>query len=229
MRKPQIDDIFETLKDRKICDGDVIELKCMNLRRMFFTDYDLQNVSFAASDLEGASFRRCILKFSDFKDANLHNVSFIGCDLRSAQFKRAELEGVSFRGCWLDDADFAEAKHVPYLPMVCPETGEFEAWKKCFTKAYEPVIVRLLIPADAKRSSSTGRKCRASKAKVLDITDYDGKRVRNAYSAHDPHFEYVKGRVVSPRWEFDENRWEECANGIHFFMTRKEAEDYLSH
>ena len=105
--------------------------------------------------------------------------------------------------------------------LQCPEEGSFIGWKKARKKS----IVKLRIPAKAKRSSATTRKCRASEAKVLAIFDREGKKIEVTTSNYDDAFEYKVGEIVSVE-HFDENRWEECASGIHFFITRKEAEQY---
>lgn len=44
-------------------------------------------------------------------------------------------------------------------------------------------------------------------------------------SSHDPDFTYKKGETVHVE-DFDTNRWNECAPGIHFFITRAEAVAY---
>ena len=44
-------------------------------------------------------------------------------------------------------------------------------------------------------------------------------------SQHDSSFKYKKGEIVRPD-KFDENPLIECSNGIHFFLTKKEAENY---
>ena len=64
------------------------------------------------------------------------------------------------------------------------------------------------------------------KAKVLDITTIvTGTKVDTALSDYDNFFTYVVNEeVFEPN--FDENRWHECAPGIHFFMTKKEALEY---
>ena len=99
---------------------------------------------------------------------------------------------------------------------IVPEEGAYTAWKKCAGG----IIVKLLIPAEAKRSNATGRKCRAEFADVLEIF---GAEV--AISAHDQKTEYRVGqRVTCDQWEAD--RWVECAGGIHHFLTRAEAEAY---
>lgn len=98
---------------------------------------------------------------------------------------------------------------------ICPE-GNIIGWKKCKNN----VIVKLEIPAEAKRSNVSGRKCRAEFAKVIEVIGADV-----AVSRHDNKTEYRVGEIVKPdRW--DDNRWEECSSGIHFFITKLEAERY---
>ena len=89
-------------------------------------------------------------------------------------------------------------------------------WKKCI----DNVIVKLEIPADAKRSNASGRKCRAEFAKVLEVI---GAEV--GISHYNASVQYKPGEIVRSD-SFDENRWNECSNGIHFFITRAEAEAY---
>jgi hypothetical protein len=114
----------------------------------------------------------------------------------------------------------SDAKNINY-PMACPEKGSFVGWKKCLGG----LIVELEICADAKRSSATGRKCRCDKAKVLSVVDTDGNNLDYAISGYDANFVYRVGETVSVD-NFDDNRWNECAPGIHFFISRQEAVDY---
>ena len=90
------------------------------------------------------------------------------------------------------------------------------------------MIVKFGIPADALRCSATGRKCRCSKAKVISITNIDGTdaNVDYATSIRDSTFIYKVGETVKVD-DFDTNRCNECSTGIHFFITRQEAVDYI--
>ena len=101
--------------------------------------------------------------------------------------------------------------------------GEFIAYKK----AANNTIVKLKIPKDAKRSSATTRKCRCDKAIVLAIEYIDGRQYesKSVRSNYDKSFIYTVGEEVSVP-DFDENRWNECSTGIHFFITRQEAVQY---
>lgn len=83
------------------------------------------------------------------------------------------------------------------------------------------------IPADAKRLSGTGRKCRCDKAKVLRIwkADHTESGKNKAISKYDENFVYEVGKTVCVD-NFEEDRWSECAPGIHFFINFQEAVDH---
>jgi len=108
------------------------------------------------------------------------------------------------------------------MTRILPEEGEIIGWKKCSADR----IVKLLIPSDARRTNATGRKCRAEKALVLEITDSIGAPLDEAVSKFDPKVVYRVGETVVPRNGFNEDRWTECGGGIHFYITREEALEY---
>ena len=141
-------------------------------------------------------------------------------NLRGAALRYACLCYADMRDADLHNADLHDAKNL-VLPIACPEKGSFIGWKKC----RGDLIVELEICADAKRSSATGRKCRCDKAKVISITTPKGTPVDSAISQYTETFAYRVGETVSVD-DFDDNRWNECAPGIHFFITRQEAVDY---
>lgn len=88
-------------------------------------------------------------------------------------------------------------------------------------------IVKLRIPEDARRSSATGHKCRCDKAYVMEIQNMDGTRATEdtVRSDYDQNFVYTVGATVEVP-DFDDNRWSECAPGIHFFIDRREAVEF---
>lgn len=126
-----------------------------------------------------------------------------------------------------DVKELNEYINTVLFPIVCPAEGEFIGYKKCFTKnTYNYCIVKLLIPEDAKRSSAYTNKCRCSKAKVLDIISLKTNRhIKTAISSADKNFVYRVGEMVEVD-NFDEDRFNECSQGIHFFMTEEEARSY---
>ena len=143
--------------------------------------------------------------------------------LRGADLQGADLQGAYLQGAYLQGAYLQGAKNIPFVPMACPDSGAFIGWKKC----KGGLIVKLLIPEDARRSSATGRKCRCDKALVLDIETPDGMPADTdtEKSQRRADFLYKVGEMVAVD-NFDENRFNECAPGIHFFINRQEAVDY---
>ena len=145
--------------------------------------------------------------------ANLYATDLRGANLYAANLRGTDLSGANLRG----------AKNLN-LPMACPEEGSFIGFKKCRNN----FIVKLEILSDSLRCSATGRKCRCSKAKVISITNLDGTNANTnaVVSKQDPTFIYKVGETVEVK-NFDTNRWNECSTGIHFFITRQEAVDYV--
>ena len=177
-----------------------------------FTSCDLCDADLHGADLSGANLR----------DANLHGANLCDADLHDANLRYADLHGANLCDANLSGADLSGAEEVPYIPMVCPEEGDFIGWKRAGDK-----IVKLHIPQDALRSSATTRKCRCNKAEVVEIYNIDGTIAdeRIVSSSHDSSFTYEVGKTVEVQ-DFDTNRWEECTRGIHFFINRQEAINY---
>ena len=163
--------------------------------------------------------QKWIVGAADGKRADLRGADLRGADLSMADLREADLYGADFRG-----AEIELELINKFYPIRCPEVGSFIAWKKVRGN----LIVKLEVTETAKRSSAFGRKCRCSEAKVLDIQNLDGTSVNDvtvAYSTHDSNFAYRVGETVRVD-NFDEDRRNECAPGIHFFITRQEAVEY---
>ena len=174
----------------------------------------------ARADLHGADLRYADLYGADLRYANLRYANLRDADLRYADLRYADLRDADLHGADLRYADLHGAKNLVF-PIACPEKGSFIGWKKCLGN----LIVELEICEDAKRSSATTRKCRCDKVKVIAITSPDGGAEEAAQSGYNPNFIYRVGDIVSVP-DFDDNRWNECAPGIHFFISRQEAVDY---
>ena len=203
-------------------------------KKWLVSDPDGERADLRNADLSNADLSNADLSNADLINANLINANLINANLRYANLRYANLSYADLRNADLSNADLSNA-YLSYadlrnaenihIPINCPEKGSFIGFKKALTDK-EEVIVELLITEDAKRSSATSRKCRCSKAKVLSITSLDEKENFNkAYSSFDNEFVYELGKTVEPD-SFDEDRFDECSNGIHFFITRQEAVDY---
>ena len=173
-------------------------------------------------DIDGWGDMRADLRGVNFQGANLYAVDLYGAILQGADLRGANLYRANLQGANLREAELQGAYNIPFVPMACPDTGTFVAWKKA-----NGCIVKLEIPADARRSSATGRKCRCDKAKVIEIQELDGSssELTEVASGYDRNFVYRVGEIAEEP-KYDENRWKECAPGIHFFINRQEAVDY---
>ena len=192
-----------------------------DLRGANFHGADLHNADLRGANFHGANLYNAYLRGADLHNAYLSGANLLNADLRGADLHNADLSGANLLG-----ADLRSAKNVPYIPMVCPEEGDFIGWKKAEGNK-DKVIVKLHIPSDAKRSSATTRKCRCSKAEVIAIYNLDGTEEgeTTCHSDYDNSFIYEVGKTVEVT-NFSEDRWSECAKGIHFFINRQEAIDY---
>ena len=199
---------------------------------------DLSNANLSNTDLSNAHLWNANLQYANLWNANLWNADLRGANLSNANLRYADLRGANlsvanlqYANLWNADlwnvnlkrADLRGAQGIPFIGLACPDTGSFIGWKKI-----EEYIIKLEIPADAKRSSATTSKCRCEFAKVLEIqnlngTEADIEEIININ--YEPHITYKVGEMVYPN-KFDDCRWNECSNGIHFFINRQEAVEY---
>jgi uncharacterized protein YjbI with pentapeptide repeats len=204
------------LRDANLCGANLrdADLRGANLRDANLRDADLCDADLRDANLRDADLRDANLCDADLCDANLRDADLRGANLRDADLCDADLCGANLR-----DADLRGAKGC-YLS--CPTEGSFIGWKKASGH-----IVKLRIPEDARRSSATGHKCRCDKAYVMEIQNMDGTKatVDAVRSDHDKNFVYTVGATVEVP-DFDDNRWSECAPGIHFFIDRRAAVEY---
>ena len=222
MTQKKLNKILENHKHwlNKDCDG------WENMRADLSGAY-LEGADLGGADLTGADLTCACLTGADLRGADLGGADIKGADLGGAYLGGAYLRGADLRGAVLTDAVLKGAyikgaKNIPFIPYSCPDFGMFIGYKKA-----GDYIVELEIPADAKRLSATTRKCRCDKAKVLRIlnTDRTIADVTEVKSNYDNSFIYKVGEVVAVD-NFDEDRWNECSTGIHFFINFQEAVDY---
>ena len=198
---------------RDVCLRDA-DLSWLDLRWLDLRGASLLNADLSCTNLHDANLHAANLQYADLNGADLTGANLHGADLTGANLHGADLTGAALRNAKLDGANMSGS--VGFY-LQCPETGAFIGWKRVGKH-----IIKLQITEMAHRSSATGRKCRCSEALVLSIDDGALQEVIN-YNFF--RTVYKVGEVVRPD-RFDTCRWEECTNGIHFFITRKEAEEY---
>ena len=208
------------------------DLRGANLWEACLVEADLRGANLSganllSADLYGANLNRAILSTANLCNANLCKANLIDAylyrvNMNLANLRETDLSETCFDNACLYDAELRKAKDVPFIPYACPEVGAFIGFKKA---SYH--IVVLEIPEDAKRLSATSRKCRCDKAKVLEIQNIDGTKsdVLEVRSGYDSNFIYRVGEMVTVP-DFDEDRWNECSTGIHFFINRQDAVNY---
>jgi hypothetical protein len=196
------------------------DLSCADLRSA-----DLRNAVLWSADLRNADLRNADLSYAALSCADLSGADLCGADLSCADLSYADLSYADLSGADLSCADLSNidvSVKTAFLLQQCPSEGSFVAWKKA-----GGMIVKLLVTEDAKRSSATTLKCRCSKARVLAIENIDGSesKLKRVASSHDKNFVYRVGETVEVD-DFDDDRWNECSSGIHFFIAREMAVKY---
>lgn len=204
---------------------DYVNFKSANLCNANLEYTNLRHANLRCAALGHANLRNADLTNADLQYTNLSSANLSGANLSNSDLRGSSLESANFSNAKLDDANLDNtdlSEKTAFLLPQCPSEGSFVAWKKA-----SGMIVKLLVTEDAKRSSATTMKCRCSKAKVLAIENIDGSKskLKEIESSYDSNFIYRVGKTVEVK-DFDDNRWKECSNGIHFFIAREMAAKY---
>ena len=192
------------------------DLTAANLTGANLTGANLTGANLTGANLAWANLTGANLARADLTEADLTGANLTWANLTAANLARANLTAANLTG-----ADLTGAVGVPALALarteIVPREGVFTGWKKC----EGGVIVKLRIPSGARRSNATGRKCRADFVEVLEVIG-----APEGLSIHDGTTVYRPGETVRcDRWEPD--RLIECGGGIHFYLTREEAEAHV--
>ena len=223
------EELNEILEKHEMWLKDEEDGECADLISVDLKDVDLSNTDLRKADLYNINLRGANLRGVDLVNADLRNADLRGADLRDANLMGADLNNANLNNAnlWNAKLSYANLNNIETnmntigYSLACPEYGSFIGYKKA-----NGCLVKLLILENAKRSSATTAKCKCDKAKVLDIEDIEtGEKVKEASSNYDSDFTYRLGEIVKVD-NFDNNRWNECAPGIHFFMDKENALNY---
>lgn len=215
-----------------------------------FTGLMVEDSSIKESTVNNVIHKLCCFTNTTFEGVNFREVMFIDCIFHNVQFVDCAFdEDCQFFSCNFYDCSFSNIEtrittmlflnsrfrrcgNIPYVPMTCPDEGAFIGYKKVRVIRGNdtiPGLAKLYIPEEAARSSASGRKCRCQFARVISITgatsETENEEFEEAVSRFDPDFRYRVGSMVYPD-AWDEDRWDECSHGIHFFINKKEALGY---
>jgi hypothetical protein len=223
--------LFETKND-SLCNANLYnanlynaDLAYANLHKANLYNANLCNADLYNANLYNADLCNVNLCNANLAYANLHKANLYNADLYNADLRYANLSNAGLRNANLSNA------RLPYFQI--PQEGSLIVYKKCDNQKTGDCVVKLEIPESARRTASLiGRKCRAECAKVLEIRDPDpdayfrGIEITEARSINiGEKVTYKVGELVYPNSYCDDIRIE-CSNGIHFFLTKEEAEDY---
>ena len=186
-----------------------IQIKTISGRAIF----ELEKENNTIKDTLIAGFR---------SDADLRDADLSGADLRDANLRGADLRDADLHYANLRGATLSGAINIPFIALSCPSEGTFIGWKKV-----RDYLIKLEIPEDAKRCSATTNKCRCDRAKVLSITHLSSNKeiIGEIENNNYVRCVYKVGEMVYPD-KFDDDRWNECSNGIYFFINKQEAINY---
>jgi hypothetical protein len=187
------------------------------------SEADLRWANLRWANLSGVNLSEADLRWANLSGADLVGANLFGANLSRANLSRADLSGADLVGADLSEANLVganlkDARNCNFL--IVPEIGSFIGFKKCSNGN----ILKLRIPADAGRVNKIGgRKCRAEYVYVLGYS----KKIANTINTgtHHKSLSYVVGQYIQADGYNDDPR-EECTDGIHFFMTLKEAEEW---
>lgn len=166
------------------------------------------------------NLRDCIIKYTVI--VNCKQSDFTHCFFLRCAFT-GEISNSDFRTCYFNDCLFNtdKEKNNEWPDCNIPQDQDLIVYKKVYNSNYTYTTIKLLIPKDAKRTGClNSRKCRAEYAVVLEGAE------ELCYSLHDIMFEYKNGATVRPKFPYDDRITQECTSGIHFFLTKEEAEIY---
>ena len=235
MKKITEEELKEILEQHKLwSDSDEKEGKRADL-----TDADLSGANLTRANLRFAVLTRANLTGVNLYDANLYCADLRCANLTGANLTRANLTGAILRHANLYDADLTGANlsgvdlinsELEYADLTDTILDEKEQCRKGivltepivgYKKASGGKIITLEIPVEAKVFSINNSKRRTNKVKVIDM-----QGETELSSIHDNDFKYHVGDEIEIT-NFDERYNVECSTGIHFFLTREEAEEFI--
>ena len=166
-----------------------------------------------------ADLRNADLSNANLSNANLHNANLSNANLRNANLHNANLRNV--------DLNILAPIYIAQQSIV-PQICDFVAFKKVKDIANDRDFI-LILRIRGKRLNAIGsRMCRASEVEVISAHVIGANEIEKTpilTSLRDREFIYEVGKTYKVD-DFNDDIREEYAAGIHFFITREEAEEF---
>ena len=200
------------------------DLTRANLRCANLSNANLSNADLSYADLTGANLTRANLSDADLthtilSGAYLTDVYLIYANLTYADLTHANLTDADLTGTYLTFADLTDTildekeQCRKGIVLTEPMIG--------YKKSDENKIITLEMPIGSKVFSINNNKRRTNKCKVINM-----QGETKLCSKYDTNFKYHVGDEIEIK-DFDDRYNVECGAGIHFFLTREEAEEYI--
>lgn len=183
---------------------------------------------FIGCSFDSTEFNFCNISGSMIYKGSMSVVTFTCSRLYSTMFEGTDAELVQFNSCEMSNCKSFESNIT--FPSHVPSNSSFIAWKKAIVtegRNIKDIIIKLRIPEDAKRFCAN-HKCRADKVEVLGFETLGGEKLPDTTvvnSCWDKLFKYHIGLIEAV--SFNDNPQVECGGGIHFFLSRDDAVNYV--
>ena len=240
MKKITEKKLKEILEQHKLwLDSNEKEGKCADLTDADLRFANLYGAYLSGADLRGSNLNFANLRRADLTSADLSHTNLTSVDLSGANLTDANLSGANLSGANLLETDLRRANltgtdlicvDLEYADLTDTILDEKEQCRKGivltepivgYKKASGGKIITLEIPVEAKVFSINNSKRRTNKVKVIDM-----QGETELSSIRDNIFKYHVGDEIDIT-NFDERYNVECGAGVHFFLTREEAEKYI--
>lgn len=215
------------------------DLKYADLSFTELSGSNLSRADLRYSDFSGSSFGHSNLSYSDLSHSNFYGVIFDHSNLSYSDLRYSNFACSRFNGSNLfcSDVRFSNLEHATLLkdrllPLtkatlsIVPQSGIFTGWKKVVDLRNKREWLLELEIIGARVNAIGSRKCRASEVKVISanvLGEDEGCFPPTFTAMRNAAFIYEIGKTYKVD-NFNDDIREECGAGIHFFITRKEAE-----
>lgn len=171
------------------------ESSCVMYHRSVLDSLDCTNTNFTKSNFQNSIIGRMITSSAKLDDIDIEYANFTSKNIINC-FNHSQTYNTSTFGMILKE------------PMIG------------YKKTLEDVIITVEIPIGAVVFSINGSKCRANKAKIIDMQGH-----KQLTSWYDSSMKYHLNEEIEIE-NFDMRYNVECSSGFHFFKTYAEAEAY---
>jgi hypothetical protein len=161
-----------------------------------------------------------IKSYANLSYANLSYADLSSADLGSADLSSADLSYANLSSADLSYANLSYA-NLSYANLSSANLSSANLGYADLSYAVNADYAISVTRVCAEGDIVGWKKCRAEFADVIEIFGAE-----KAISKEDSNFIYEVGKRVTPTKPFDEDFTKECSTGIHFFITRLEAENY---